>query len=171
VKLNRYIYAAAFIVTVAFVVWLAIGVTQALGWTAWATVVGSGVAVMLLLWIVAAELAVRDARAAVARIVREELHRDDVDALADSLTADVLAEQTAEEFVAEKLVGYRPGAEQLGIRQGQQAVEVLGERPGRHTLMDDTQQLFTHDELFGDGTHAYNDVTEAFPGRLFPDGE
>lgn len=153
-KLNRYIYAATFIVTVAFVVWLAIGVTQALGWTAWATVVGSGVAVMLLLWIVAAELAfraaLRGAHAVMVRIVREELHRDDVDALADSLTADVLAEQTAEEFVAEKLTGYRPG---------------------RHTLMGDTQQLFTHDELFGDGTHAYNDVTEAFPGRLFPDGE
>lgn len=156
-KLNRYIYAATFIVTVAFVVWLAIGVTQALGWTAWATVVGSGVAVMLLLWIVAAELAfraaLRGAHAVMVRIVREELHRDDVDALADSLTADVLAEQQGEWTVSVTEDGHRFG------------------RPGRHTLMDDTQQLFTHDELFGDGTHAYNDVTEAFPGRLFPDGE
>lgn len=156
-KLNRYIYAATFIVTVAFVVWLAIGVTQALGWTAWATVVGSGVAVMLLLWIVAAELAfraaLRGAHAVMVRIVREELHRDDVDALADSLTADVLAEQQGEWTVSVTEDGHRFG------------------RPGRHTLMDDTQQLFTHDDLFGDGTHAYNDVTEAFPGRLFPDGE
>lgn len=161
-KLNRYIYAAAKVGTAAFAVWLAAGAAQAFGWSAPAqAAIGSGVGVLLVLWIVAAELAVRDARAAVARIVREELHRDDVEALADSLTealpamrdrltADVLAEQTAEEFVAEKLTGYRPG---------------------RHTLMDDTQQLFTHDELFGDGTHAYNDVTEAFPGRLFPDGE
>lgn len=164
-KLNRYIYAAAKVGTAAFAVWLAAGAAQAFGWSAPAqAAIGSGVGVLLVLWIVAAELAVRDARAAVARIVREELHRDDVEALADSLTealpamrdrltADVLAEQRGEWAVSVTEDGHRFG------------------RPGRHTLMDDTQQLFTHDELFGDGTHDYNDVTEAFPGRLFPDGE
>lgn len=164
-KLHRYLYAATKLVTIVFVLWVATGVSQALHWGAVAQVaVGLGVGILIVLWLWVAEQAVKDAREAMARIAREELHRDDVDALADSLTeslpamrdrltADVLAEQQGEWTVSVTEDGHRFG------------------RPGRHTLMDDTQQLFTHDELFGDGTLAYNDVTEAFPGRLFPDGE
>lgn len=156
-KLHRYLYAATKLVTIVFVVWVATGVSQALHWGAVAQVaVGLGVGVLIVLWLWVAEQAVKDAREAMARIAREELHRDDIGALADSLTADVLAEQGTKEFVA-------------GV--------LADQRPGRHTLMETTQELFTHEQLFGDGTlayhdmAAYNDVTEAFPGRLFPDGE
>lgn len=164
-KLNRYLYAAAKLVTIVFVMWVATGVTQALHWGAVAQVaVGFGVGILIVLWLWVAEQAVKDAREAMARIAREELHRDDVDALADSLTADVLAEQPpfrAPTFRA-------PTPEEWDAASG---------RPGRHALAETTQELFTHEQLFGDGTHAYhdmaayNDVTEAFPGRLFPDGE
>lgn len=155
-KLHRYLYAATKLVTIVFVMWVATGVSQALRWGAVAqAAVGLGVGVLVVLWLWVAEQAIKDAREAMARIAREELHRDDIDALADSLTADVLAEHTAEIWA-----------------DGRKVADVLTERrPGRHALMDDTQELFTHEQLFGDGTLAYHDMTEAFPGRLFPDGE